>query len=84
MKIKDGYGLFLTGKRIEQGLTIKKLSEMTGVPIRNIENIERGDGKGWSLDNLTKYLKGLNIPLSDVLPEDGVIFECKRSGGDAL
>ena len=84
MKFIEGYGLFLTGKRIEQGFTIKRLSEKTGVPIRNIENIERGDGKGWSLDNLTKYLKGLKIPLSEISPEDGIIFECKRTGGDAL
>jgi len=41
MNIRKDYGNYLTGKRIERGLTVKKLAEKTGVPERNIDNIER-------------------------------------------
>ena len=65
MKLREDYGLFLTGKRIEHGLTTKRLSEMTGVSIRKIENIEK-ENKGWSLYDLDRLRKTLNFSLSEV------------------
>jgi len=67
MKIIDGYGLFLTGKRVEKGLTIKELSQKTGVPAMNISSIEIEKMKEFSLHDLTRYLEGLDIPLSEVV-----------------
>jgi len=78
MNMRKDYGNYLTGKRIEQGLTVKKLAEITGIPARNIDSIERENMKEFSLYHLKKYLEGLNIPLSDIMPEDGTLFECKR------
>jgi transcriptional regulator with XRE-family HTH domain len=76
--MRNNYSIYLTEKRIEYGLTMKKLSEKTGVSIRKIENIEKENAKGYSMHDLTRYLKGLNIPLSKIMPEDGVLIECKR------
>jgi len=76
MNIREGYGNFLTGKRIEQGLTMKKLAELSGVSERKILNIEKENMKGYSLHDLRRYLKGLNIPLSEIMP-----FERKPESG---
>ena len=64
--IREGYGEYLTGKRIEKGLTIKKLSEMSGVPERNIQNIETEKVEGYSLHHLRQHLKALDIPMSEI------------------
>jgi len=82
MKIRNNYGEYLLGKRIEQGMTMKNLAEKTGVSITTIGNIEREDVKRFSLHDLSRYLKGLDIPLSEIMPEDGILFECKRGETD--
>ena len=64
--MRPGYGNFLTGKRIEKGLTVKQLSEKAGIPERNISNIEF-EKKGWSWHDLDRYRKCLDIPLSEVV-----------------
>jgi len=65
LKLRPGYGEILTGKRIEKGLTIAKLSDLSGVPGWNILNIEKEDSQ-FSLHNLSKYLEALDIPASEV------------------
>lgn len=77
MNLRKDYGLYITERRVEQGLTMRQLSEKTGVPAINISNIELEKIKGFSLHDLTRYLNELNIPLSEIIP-DGVLFECKR------
>ncbi len=74
MDMREGYGNFLTGKRIEQGLTMKKLAELSGVSERNILNIEKENMKGYSLHDLRRYLKALNIPLSEIMPEEVTVI----------
>lgn len=62
------YGEYLTEKRIKQGLTIKQLSEKTNVPERNLLAIET-EKSNYSLCHLNRYLKALNIPLSEVMDD---------------
>lgn len=53
-------GVFLTGARAREGLTQKRLSELTGVPQRHIsemENSKRPIGKAMAL----KFAKALGI-----------------------
>jgi len=78
MNIRKNYGYYLTGKRIEQGLTVKNIAEKSGVSSIKIDNIERENAEGFSLYDLNKYLEALNIPLSEIMPEDGILFECKK------
>jgi len=66
LKLRPGYGETLTRKRIEKGLTKKKLSEISGVPGRNLSNIEKGNGMGFSFHDLRRYLACLDIPPSEV------------------
>jgi len=65
LKLRPGYGETLTGKRIEKGLTIAKLSDLSGVPGWNILNIEKEDSQ-FSFDDLRKYMECLDIPPSEV------------------
>lgn len=67
MKPRDKYGEYITGKRIEKGLTLKQLSAMSGVPERNLAAIETEKAKNYSLHDLSRYLKALEIPLSEVI-----------------
>jgi cytoskeletal protein RodZ len=69
MKIILGYGSFLTEKRIEKGLTIRQISEGTGVPVRNIEAIETENIRRFSLHQITLYIRFLGVPLSEVIYE---------------
>ena len=78
MKLRPNYGTYLTEKRVEKGLTMRELSKKTGVPAMNISSIELEKTKGFSLHDLRCYLKGFDIPLSEVMPEDGTLFECRR------
>jgi len=66
LELRPGYGETLTGKRIEKGITIRKLSETSGVTERNLLNIEKGNVRGFSLHDLRCYLKYLDIPSSEV------------------
>jgi len=72
MNLREGYGNLLTGKRIEQGLTIKKLAKASGVSEQNILNIEKENIKGYSFCDLRLYLKELDIPLSEIMLGDRV------------
>jgi cytoskeletal protein RodZ len=65
-KTRPGYGIYITGKRIEKGLTVRKLSEETGIPAIKLSNIEMEKADGFSLHEFRQYLKALDIPSSEV------------------
>ena len=67
---RPGYGEFLTGKRIENGLTMKKLAEMAGVSERSILNIEKENMKGYSHHDLRCCLRALGLHYSDIEVEE--------------
>jgi len=69
MRIIEKYGKFITGKRIEKGLTLKQLSGMSGIPERNLTAIENERMKNFSLRDLIKCLQALEIPLGEVVYE---------------
>lgn len=50
--------------RNEQGLTVKKLSELSEVPIRTIEDIERFDR--CKVDTAIKLADALQVTLDDL------------------
>jgi transcriptional regulator with XRE-family HTH domain len=65
-KIKSGYGIYITGKRVEKGLTRRTLSEETGIPAVKLSNIECEKTNGFSLHDFRLYLKALGIPSNEV------------------
>ncbi len=69
MRMIEKYGEYLTRKRIGQELTIKRLSEKANVPERNLLAIETEKSKGFSLCHLSRYLKALDIRLSEVVDD---------------
>jgi len=70
MTLCEKYGEFLTGKRIEKGLTVKQLSEKTGIPERNLLAIETEKLKNFSIHHLTTYCMTLGIKLGEVIYEE--------------
>lgn len=67
MRLIEKYGEYITGKRIEQGLTLKQLSEKSKVPERNLLAIETEKTKSYSLHHLRECLKALNLRLSEII-----------------
>ena len=67
MKPREKYGEYITGKRIEKGLALKQLSAMSGVSERNLAAIETEKANNYSFHDLNRYLKALEIPLSEVI-----------------
>ena len=56
----------LKEKRREAGLTVKALSELSGVPARTIQNWE-SDGVGHaSVENLLKVARALGVTLDEL------------------
>ena len=54
--------------RIEQGISVPKMAEMTGIHRRTIEELEkRGDCK---LSTAYKLAKALGVTLDDIYSED--------------
>jgi transcriptional regulator with XRE-family HTH domain len=68
--LRPGYGEYLTGKRIERGLTMRKLAETAGIPAIKISNIEL-EKKGYSLHDLRCCLKVLDIPMDEIMTVEG-------------
>jgi cytoskeletal protein RodZ len=66
IKLRNGYGIYIAGKRVEKGLTIRKLSEQTGIPAIKLSSIENEKTTGFSLHDFRQYLKALDIPSSEV------------------
>ena len=50
--------------RLERGLSVRKLSDASGIPIRTIEDIERRDDCMSS--NLAKLAETLNVTLDEL------------------
>lgn len=50
--------------RLEQGLSVPKLSALADVPVRTIENIERNDD--CKVSTAIKLAKALNITLDEL------------------
>ncbi len=53
--------------RLKNGLTVPKLSELSGVPVRTIENIERR-GQG-TVANAIKLADALGVTLDELCRE---------------
>jgi len=68
-RLREGYGNYLTGKRIEKGLTLKKLAEITGIPERNLFGIETERVERYSLRDLRYYLKAIELPMDEICEE---------------
>jgi cytoskeletal protein RodZ len=66
MKLREKYGEILTGKRIEKGLTIKQLSEISKLPEYKILNMET-EKCGFSWHDIRLYTKALDMKLSEVI-----------------
>jgi len=67
MRFHEKYGEYLTGKRIEKGLTLKQLSQKTDIPERNLYAIETENVKCFSLHHVTQYCKALDVKLGEVI-----------------
>jgi DNA-binding Xre family transcriptional regulator len=63
------YGEFLMGKRIEKGLTFKKLAELSGVAERNLHALETEDGKHFSLHDIRRCCKALEVSMNEVFDD---------------
>lgn len=50
--------------RLEQGLSVPKLSALADVPVRTIENIERNDES--KVSTAIKLAKALNVTLDEL------------------
>lgn len=50
--------------RLEQGLSVPKLSALADVPVRTIENIERNDES--KVSTVIKLAKALNVTLDEL------------------
>ncbi len=67
-------GLKLRKIRLAKGLTVYRLSELTGLTGDHIRKIERGD-KTPTVETITRYLQPLNYSLSEFFNEnDSVIY----------
>ena len=50
--------------RLEQGLSVPKLVELSGVPRRTIQNIEKNDDR--NVSTALKLAKALNVTLDEL------------------
>jgi len=55
--------------RLKAALTQKALSELSGVPIRTIQDQEAGVFRTPNLDTARKLVKALDLTIDDVWPE---------------
>ncbi len=55
--------------RLEQGLSVPKLSALADVPVRTIENIERNDE--CKVSTAIKLAKALNVTLDELCITEG-------------
>lgn len=55
--------------RLEQGLSVPKLSALADVPVRTIENIERNDD--CKVSTAIKLAKALNVTLDELCITEG-------------
>ena len=57
--------------RREKDLTLRELSEKTGISLSFISDIEHGRRKNPSIENLQKIARGLGVPTAELLAEAG-------------
>ena len=60
--------IFLRDRMKEKGVSLKKLSDMTGISVNHIENMLRGD---FERVPPTPYFRGYLIRIGEVLNFDG-------------
>ena len=66
MSLRAKYGEYLTGKRIEAGLTLKQLSEKADIPERKLLAIETEKVQNFSIHDIRMFCKVLNVSLDEV------------------
>jgi len=69
MKLREKYGEYLTGKRIEAGLTLKQLSEKTDIPERKLLAVETEKVQNFSIHDIRMFCKALNVHLDEVFDD---------------
>lgn len=62
--MNEDFQLFLAAKLKEKGLNLKKLSELTGVALKHLENINSGN---WNDLPAAPYVRGYLVKISEVL-----------------
>lgn len=65
--MNEDFQLFLAAKLKEKGLNLKKLSELTGIALRHLENINSGN---WNDLPAAPYVRGYLVKISVVLDFD--------------
>lgn len=68
---KEPLGVFLGEKLRDKNITVEKLSELSGIAIRHLENILKGDAE--KLPSIP-YLHGYLLKLGDILGFDGKAY----------
>lgn len=65
--------------RKSRGLTLEKLSEMSGVSLSQISRIEKGE-RGWSVDSLPKLAEALNVTVAELIDTSQVWLDAPVIG----
>jgi len=65
--MQQDFQLFLAAKLKEKGLSLKKLSELTGIALKHLENINTGN---WNDLPAAPYIRGYLVKISEVLDFD--------------
>ena len=65
--MNEDFQLFLASKLKEKGLNLKKLSELTGIALKHLENITSGN---WNDLPAAPYIRGYLVKISEVLDFD--------------
>lgn len=60
----------IASQRIRAGYTQQRLSELTGIPIRSLQRLERGETSEPSLRHLVNIAMALHVRLEDVLEDE--------------
>lgn len=65
--MNEDFQLFLAAKLKEKGLNLKKLSELTGIALKHLENINSGN---WNDLPAAPYIRGYLVKISEILDFD--------------
>lgn len=65
--MNEDFQLFLASKLKEKGLSLKKLSELTGIALKHLENINSGN---WNDLPAAPYVRGYLVKISEILDFD--------------
>lgn len=76
-----GVGARIRAVRVDRGLTVRGLSESSGVSVGMVSQVERGISEP-SLETLRHLARGLGVPLFDFFqPEEARTVAVVRAGG---